>query len=89
MRYQQQQPRQYSNDSSERRPCLTSQYNTYYVGFTSFGASIMNKVETECALLCSVGLFELRGYVVCGVRFAIYCIYVVWICSSPILVEGL
>ena len=49
----------------------------------------MNKVEIECALLCSVGLFELRGYVVCGVRFAIYCIYVVWISSSPILVEGL
>ena len=42
-----------------------------------------------------VALFELRGafqYIVCGVRFAIYYIYIlclVSICVSPILVEGL
>ena len=42
-----------------------------------------------------VALFELRGayqYIVCGVRFAIYYIYIlclVSICFSPILVEGL
>ena len=61
-RYQQQQPRQYPNDSSERRPCLTLQY----VGFTSFGASNMNKVETECVVLYALFLlvclnFELRS----------------------------
>ena len=52
----------------------------------------MNKVETECAWLCFVGLFELRGYVVCGLWLGV-CVYiythtylyVVWICFSRIV----
>ena len=35
----------------------------------------MNKVETECAWLCFVGLFELRGYVVCGLWLGV-CVYI-------------
>ena len=78
----------YSNHSSECRPSLTLQYNTYYVGFTSFGASIMNKVETECALLSFYWFVWIMW--LCSLWFEAWCVCArarvcVWICFSRIV----